>query len=257
MKNPIINWYKHVKAMPNLKVENPEDIPESEYKKTLEYFDESISPQLKDLLDMERKRKYLGHGSFGIAYDTENKQYGDKNIVEKITRDEEEKTNAEYLMQIQDDSDDYPIVKVYEQNILRSYPKEKQIFRIFMEKLEPLNLSFAVLIDAIDYASFDFMEGHEGNTNSIIASAYDVIMNEKLKYSSKSISYFHALSELKKVDKIQLFKDLYYALQLLRDLEKRLLKYGFVNVDIHGRNLGWRNGKLCILDLGAIEKIKK
>jgi len=244
--------------MPNLDVTNPEDFSwtgQNPY--AVDYFDQAIDKKMKKKLDEERDRKYLGHGAYGIAYDIGNyNSYNYTGVVEKITRDYSEIKNAEYLIKIQDNlREDFPVAFVYDYEQLHK-KGQSPIYRIFLEKLQPIDASMAVLIDAVDGASFDF-DSFSGNEDMIINAAYNIILDSTRDelISKRDKEYTDALSSSRLIDEESIYQNLRDAMNLYVDLESRIKEYGLGNDDIHGRNLGWRGDHLCILDIGAVEII--
>jgi len=254
MKN---NWYKNVKiAVPNLEAEDfPEDIENVERNPhTLRYYDKQIDPELKKKLDEERKRKYIGHGAYGIAYESEDieKYNPTGKLVEKYTRDPAEYEVAMNIIASQINAEDYPFAKVFyaeELKLTDDYNyEEENVFRIFLEYIEPADDLLAMVYNIIDIAAMDFLDLND--KNSILTTAYDLLYDESLDYLPPAQENMRQIFRKKEPVYINSYlKKIYY---LMLDLEKRILKYNFVPADMHGENIGTKKGRLYILDLGAV-----
>jgi hypothetical protein len=258
--------------MPNLDVTNTEDFDDfSDYKSTIDYFDKNIDDDLKTRLDLERDRTYIGHGAYGIAYESgDTEQYNPTGrLVEKLTKEDEEVRNAEYLLANQIDSEDFPIARVFKVEKLKAnanvpeevtskvknefkneFKKDSGVSRIFLEYIEPVSKEFAVLYDHVDAGSMDF-QSIEGNERAILLAAYGFLESGDL-FSLNNEEYFDAFENLMSSgDEVVIFKKMFNVLNQMKDLESRLAKYGFSAEDVHGGNIGSKNGKLYIIDLGA------
>jgi hypothetical protein len=231
-----MNWYQIYKqAMPKLRT-TPDAKDVSHYRKTLEYFDKNIDQKTKERLDSERRRQYIDHGGYGIAYEAEDihGHNPEGKLVEKLTREDYEYNNAQYLMANQGFDDDYPVARVYDAEVLKKgRDKNSGVNRIFLEYVEPVSPEFEKIWNAIDICSMNY-QSLEENKNDIIKCAM-----------------FKAGLDVEPPKLLELSNTVF---DQLVDLELRLAKYGFSPEDHHGANIGYRGNHLVILDLGAIAR---
>jgi len=241
--------------MSELKVTNPEVFKNSkEYLETLKYFDEFIDDKTKSRLDSERDRTYLGHGAYGIAHDvTDIEGYNPSGrVVEKLTREQAEIDNAEYLLDNQSDDPDFPIAKVYHvETLKRSADAVGGVGRIFLEYITPVDMKMAVLYDMVDMGSMSASSLDEEEWGDILNFAYISLTKASALKWVKNKQYSNAFKTLMKEPEDIVLEKLKSCLLLMIDLESRLAKYGLRAEDVHGRNLGMKNGILYIIDLGS------
>jgi hypothetical protein len=252
-----MNWYNIYKqSMPLPRgTPKPEDV--SHYQKTLEYFDEKIDPALKERLDNERRREYIGHGAYGIAYEVDDIHGHNPNgkLVEKLTSEDYEYSNAQYLMQNQKNRDDYPVARVYDAEVLRKgEAKDSGVSRIFLEHVDNVSKEFALLWNTIDLCSMNY-KGLEENRDAIISCSVGRVADEDWMFEIFDEGYeIDDILNVKTIDPPKLVKSLNETFDQLVDLEQRLKKYGFSPEDHHGANVGYRGNHLVILDLGAFAR---
>ena len=246
------NWYYFFKSAspPNLDAEGfPENIKPDRNKHTIEYFDRAIDDDLKEKLDKERTRKYLGHGAYGIVYEVKDiEEYNPTGkVVEKLTHETAEFENAEYILKNQIDAKDYPIVKLFAAQQLET-KESHYAYRIFMEYVTPVDSKFACAYNLLDIVSMN--PGEILNERLMLDLAYRAISDVRIDYMPKDQeAERQIMKNTKKSEIMSYFKDVLWR---MRDLEERVLKYKFSPEDVHGANLGWKNGTIYILDVGAV-----
>ena len=252
-----MNWYSIYKQSMPLPRTTPKPADVNNYRSTLEFFDRNIDQNLKEKLDNERKRQYIGHGAYGIAYevdDIHSYNPGGK-LVEKLTKEDYELANARYLLKNQKFEEDYPIAQVYNAEVLiQGHKKDTGVNRIFLEHVNPVSNEFALLWNTVDLCSMDFQTLKE-NKEDIIKCALLKVADEDWMFEFFDKNYeIDDIFDVKTISPPQLKTKLYKAFDQLVDLEERLVKYGFAPEDAHGANVGYRGKHLVVLDLGAFAR---
>jgi len=215
-----MNWYQKFKtAAPLLDIDNK--YPKNR-NKAIQRLDKYIQENTKKKLDEERKRTYLNHGEYGIAYSIP------EGYVEKITSDESEYFAALKIIQLQKENGGILpyVVNVHSiEQIQEEIPSENNqyipnLYRLILEKVIPINKSQIKFFNSNIYKILDGYDTKE----------YDRDVN----YTDPKINQF---------------------VKCMIVLAEKIKQYNVPQYDLKGENIGWRNNELVILDLGALDSM--
>ena len=208
----LINWYKTIKAMPLAPITN--EYPYDDYGAIIDQDDrllqETIDKHLQD------ERAYLGHGAWGVVYDTPK-----AGIVEKISRSDSDYNNALEVMKKQKENGG-PLsycVEVYDTQKIQEDPT---IYRIFLEKVKNLDESTELIFDKY----YRRMKGAYSNMLNLEGMR---LMQEEYEIPDE---HFPLIEQIRQ-----------FMLKMRRD-----------NIDpwdVYGHNVGFRGEDIVILDIGA------
>jgi len=235
-----MSWYREIKkAMPLPRAKNYPENWDKEHEKdnfynTKERLDKLLGPE--DREDPEGELGYIGHGSYGFAYESEK----NPNKVIKYTKDLAELEVAKKIFELQKANGGFLpfITGIYE---FQQIPR-KNIARLVMEKVEPLNEYYRKIYHRVEYIVEEIVFEESSYKDGV---AYLKKKLERGDYNFKNDKY-STIPEQEQEETLEMFDR---ALQMTRGL----IALGFRPSDLHGGNVGFRpSGELVTLDYGYL-----